>query len=119
MTFSPTVLEPGHYVALAITNKEGVFELHTPFGGDTDNPGAVEGEYNVTISKTAPGTSAPASNAPPTAEEMSKMSARPVKGGKASEVASEIPIYYSNSSTTTFRVKVPSPNYDFDLVDKK
>ncbi len=117
VSFSPTTSAAGHYVALGMTNGEGVFELHTPFGGETDNPGAVADEYNVTISKSSSSAASAPSDKPPTPAEMAKMAARPARGADSSE--SGIPSHYANSSSTTIRVNVPGGEYDFDLTDKK
>jgi hypothetical protein len=135
VSFSPTVLDKGHYAASATTNDQGEFELATVFGLETKKDGAVADEYNVTIVKAKAAAAPSTSDAPPKPEDMAKMmgaankdrakntqmGARPgammgASGLKQEE--SEIPVHYASSSTTTIRVKVPGDKYEFDLKKK-
>ena len=133
VSFSPTVNEKGVYPALAMTNEEGVYDLHTPFGGDVDNPGAVEGEYNVTIVKGKSGNT-DESGAAASPEDMAKRmgaankdrprqqnAAGPKKYAAAPGMLqsdSEIPVRYSSSALTPLRLAIPGGDYDFELTEK-
>jgi hypothetical protein len=137
VSFSPLKTEKGHYAAMGITNAEGVYSLHTPFGGTTDNPGAVEDDYSVSIIKSKTEGLTPSSSEAPSTENMAKMmsgnqnrnsgSSRPMMGpprggssssGRMNQNDSEIPVRYALPGESPLKVTVPGGKYDFDLTDK-
>lgn len=51
--FNPVVTSDETFPARATSKEDGTYELNTFFSASTDEPGAVPGQYNVTVTKAA------------------------------------------------------------------
>ncbi|OYW18525.1 MAG: hypothetical protein B7Z55_10460 [Planctomycetales bacterium 12-60-4] len=129
--FSPDPAGPETYSAFATTDAEGRFELRTAFGGSSDKPGAVAGDYVITVSKVEWVSSfepPPSSNEGIRKQMENANKDRPVRpvgkppkqpGGKEKpQIKSAIPTRYADAALSPLRTTVPGGDYDLELTDQ-
>jgi len=126
VSFTPANPESGK-AAGGTTDAAGKFTLQTFAGGSTMAPGALAGEYNVTVAKSSGAVAKPA-EVPQFGKVMSeeeiekqKEFAKDLKDVPPSEPqAFVLPAKYANPKTTTLKATVPAGgknDFSFDLND--
>ncbi len=135
ITFSPTTLGNGAFVAFAVTQADGRFTLRTALDGSTDKDGAVAGKYVVTVVKTALNETATTMAAKSVEETRKRMGdahknrtrPSPRKTGNSPKnsatagtpaIQGGIPVRYASAARSPLQVLVPQPSYDLVLTDE-
>ncbi len=112
------------YAATATTGADGKYSLTTSFSPSVDKPGAVAGEYAVTVTKYKKGA---ATTSAPSMQDMAKMMGenkdknvmrRGPRPGAAADPNSELPTKYSTASGSGIVFKVPGTNFDIKMESK-
>ncbi len=110
VAFSPVA--QGKPAALGQTDTQGIYILTTYDAGD----GAVEGEYKVMITKSAPSSQAPTT---PTHDPTGKTSATPTHSGggkgKPASTGHLLPEKFSKAATTPITKKVEAKDNTIDV----
>jgi len=136
VTFLPVDPNSGK-AAGGITDAAGKFTLETYAGGSTVVPGALLGDYNVTVTKTSSAVASSSTDAMMTMTnpegmqqlekgggvkpgEDAKATAPVVAAPTGSGPESLLPKKYSDPATSTFKANVPAggkSDFSFDLTD--